>query len=274
MRNTVPLENVYASGYNDSGLYIGACRECDAHVSNAVMENNALGYSGSNSSGRLIIENSVFNHNLRRHRAKLGKPRRRPRLLRMAHVTHSRTPRPTPTFEDNEDQALRDTPQQPRGIQQQPHGADQTDPRKSLRGAWASSFRATTPTLWKGTRSPTTQTTAVLAFEYPNPFTPENGFKRHDLLRTGREPDQRQPVGQQRLQPQPRPAAPSPATCRSLSNYAELFGGPAAHSINNCVSGNSLTGATFPANVEGTLGLPEQDHAEPGRRRRRQPNTS
>ena len=57
-------ENIYASGFNDSGIYIGACRECDARVSKAVMENNSLGYSGSNSSGRLVIENSVFNHNL------------------------------------------------------------------------------------------------------------------------------------------------------------------------------------------------------------------
>jgi len=24
------LDNVYASGFNDSGLYIGACRECGA----------------------------------------------------------------------------------------------------------------------------------------------------------------------------------------------------------------------------------------------------
>jgi hypothetical protein len=58
------FESIYASGFADSGFYIGACRECDARVSKAVMENNALGYSGSNSSGRLVIENSVFSHNL------------------------------------------------------------------------------------------------------------------------------------------------------------------------------------------------------------------
>ena len=58
------FEHVYASGFNDSGMYIGACRDCDALVSDAVMENNALGYSGSNSSGRLVIEKSVFDHNL------------------------------------------------------------------------------------------------------------------------------------------------------------------------------------------------------------------
>ena len=43
------FENIYASGFADSGLYIGACQECKATVTGAVMEDNALGYSGSNS---------------------------------------------------------------------------------------------------------------------------------------------------------------------------------------------------------------------------------
>ena len=57
------MENVYASGFNDSGLYIGACRDCQATVSGATVENSSLGYSGTNAGGRLIIENSVFRHN-------------------------------------------------------------------------------------------------------------------------------------------------------------------------------------------------------------------
>jgi Right handed beta helix region len=55
--------NIYASGFNDSGIYIGACPECKARVNHATMEYNALGYSGSNSGGNLVIENSVFSHN-------------------------------------------------------------------------------------------------------------------------------------------------------------------------------------------------------------------
>jgi hypothetical protein len=55
--------NIYASGFNDSGMYIGACQECDALVTGATMENNALGYSGSNSGGKLAIENSTFRNN-------------------------------------------------------------------------------------------------------------------------------------------------------------------------------------------------------------------
>jgi hypothetical protein len=56
-------KHVYGSGFNDAGLYIGACRDCQALVSDALMENNGLGYSGSNSGGHLIIENSIFRHN-------------------------------------------------------------------------------------------------------------------------------------------------------------------------------------------------------------------
>jgi hypothetical protein len=56
-------EHIYASGFNDSGIYIGACQECKALVNDATIENNAVGYSGSNSGGELVIENSVFKHN-------------------------------------------------------------------------------------------------------------------------------------------------------------------------------------------------------------------
>jgi hypothetical protein len=56
-------DHIYASGFNDSGMYVGACQECEATITGAVMENNSLGYSGSNSGGRLTIENSVFRNN-------------------------------------------------------------------------------------------------------------------------------------------------------------------------------------------------------------------
>ncbi len=56
--------NVYASDMNDSGFYIGACRQlCNQLVDHAWGEYSALGYSGSNSGGSLIIENSTFDNN-------------------------------------------------------------------------------------------------------------------------------------------------------------------------------------------------------------------
>jgi hypothetical protein len=54
----------YASNFNDSGYYIGACRRvCNQTVNHAWGEFSALGYSGSNSGGRLVIKNSEFDHN-------------------------------------------------------------------------------------------------------------------------------------------------------------------------------------------------------------------
>ncbi|MDA8342981.1 MAG: hypothetical protein M0007_12255 [Actinomycetota bacterium] len=56
--------NIYGSNFNDSGMYIGACRQlCDAWVHNAWMEYNPLGYSGTNSGGTLVISNSQFDNN-------------------------------------------------------------------------------------------------------------------------------------------------------------------------------------------------------------------
>ncbi len=56
-------EHIYSSGFDDSGIYIGACWECEARVTDATMEKNSVGYSGSNSGGRLVIEKSVFRDN-------------------------------------------------------------------------------------------------------------------------------------------------------------------------------------------------------------------
>jgi hypothetical protein len=55
---------LYANNFNDSGMYVGACQQvCDMVIDHAWMENNALGYSGTNSGGKLVVENSQFDHN-------------------------------------------------------------------------------------------------------------------------------------------------------------------------------------------------------------------
>jgi hypothetical protein len=54
----------YTSNMNDSGYYIGACQQqCNQTVNHAWAEYNALGYSGSNSGGSLVVENSQFDNN-------------------------------------------------------------------------------------------------------------------------------------------------------------------------------------------------------------------
>ncbi len=57
------FENTYASNMSDSGLYIGACPDCNTVINRSQYEGNDLGYSGSNSGGHLVIENSEFNNN-------------------------------------------------------------------------------------------------------------------------------------------------------------------------------------------------------------------
>jgi hypothetical protein len=57
-------DHIYASNFNDSGFYIGACRQvCNQTLNHGWAEYNALGYSGSNSGGQLVIKNSEFDKN-------------------------------------------------------------------------------------------------------------------------------------------------------------------------------------------------------------------
>jgi hypothetical protein len=55
---------IYADNFNDSGMYVGACEQvCGVTIDHAWMEYNALGYSGTNSGGAIVIENSQFDEN-------------------------------------------------------------------------------------------------------------------------------------------------------------------------------------------------------------------
>ncbi len=54
----------YASNFADSGYYIGACQQlCDQTIDRAHSEFSALGYSGTNSGGQMVIKNSEFDQN-------------------------------------------------------------------------------------------------------------------------------------------------------------------------------------------------------------------
>jgi hypothetical protein len=56
-------DHAYASNMADAGIYIGACPDCHTTVNHSRFEYNALGYSGSNSGGHLLIENTEFDKN-------------------------------------------------------------------------------------------------------------------------------------------------------------------------------------------------------------------
>jgi hypothetical protein len=54
----------YASNMADAAYYVGACRRvCNSTLADDVGTNSALGYSGTNSGGRLVIKDSVFRLN-------------------------------------------------------------------------------------------------------------------------------------------------------------------------------------------------------------------
>jgi hypothetical protein len=54
---------VYANNMGDAAFYIGGCPDCNTILDHAHGQNSAEGYSGTNSGGHLIIENSEFDNN-------------------------------------------------------------------------------------------------------------------------------------------------------------------------------------------------------------------
>jgi hypothetical protein len=57
------LNDSYASGGADSGFYIGECFPCDTIIHHIASERNALGYSGTNAGGNLVLRDSIWNDN-------------------------------------------------------------------------------------------------------------------------------------------------------------------------------------------------------------------
>ncbi|WP_330277210.1 right-handed parallel beta-helix repeat-containing protein [Lentzea sp. NBC_00516] len=57
------IEQSYASGSADSGFYVGQCKPCDIVVRGNVGERNAVGYEGTNASGRMFVLGNRFSGN-------------------------------------------------------------------------------------------------------------------------------------------------------------------------------------------------------------------
>jgi plastocyanin len=58
------FDHSLAAGHPDSGFYIGACHPCNALITNVISEDNALGFSGTNAGGNLVISNSIWRKNM------------------------------------------------------------------------------------------------------------------------------------------------------------------------------------------------------------------
>ncbi len=57
------VSHTYANNQADAAYYVGACPDCNTVLDDAHGQGSALGYSGTNSGGRLIVQNSEFDQN-------------------------------------------------------------------------------------------------------------------------------------------------------------------------------------------------------------------
>lgn len=57
------FEHSYASGSADASYYVGQCFPCNIRLTDLIAEYSALGYSGTNAGGDLILENSLWQLN-------------------------------------------------------------------------------------------------------------------------------------------------------------------------------------------------------------------
>jgi hypothetical protein len=58
------FDHSFASGSPDAGFYIGQCHPCNAVITDVMSKGNALGYSGTNAGGNLVLTNSEWTDNI------------------------------------------------------------------------------------------------------------------------------------------------------------------------------------------------------------------
>jgi len=57
------IDHDYVSGAADAAYYVGECRPCRTTITHVVARRSAVGYSGTNASGSLVIRNSLWDEN-------------------------------------------------------------------------------------------------------------------------------------------------------------------------------------------------------------------
>jgi hypothetical protein len=255
--------NIYASGYSDSGMYIGACQECDARVTGATMENNALGYSGSNSGGKLAIEESTFRNNS------------------SGIVPNSENPGDAPPPQDGECGRSNNVEVEPTPIITTTNIQRCTVIRNNL---ITENNNLTVPVNESTARAgfgtgvilpgdyadlieknviSKNVNDGVFGIEFPNPFTPPpffnppfegtiffqlagNKISNNQFLRNGTH------------------GGPFTGDVTLGSGANEIFLGVESQSKNNCLSGNSFGDPTFPKGIQGKLSCSSSTTPNPG----------
>jgi hypothetical protein len=243
-------EKIYASGFNDSGIYIGACQECKARVSEAVMENNALGYSGSNAGGKLVIEKSKFVHNTDGIAPNSENPGDGPPPQDgQCHRENIEDPNPTPQI--SKTNIKRCTVFREDLVSE---NDNLTVPANTSAAAapWGVGIElpGVYADLLENDQITNNPTDGVLAFEYPNPFPPEadtiyfqlSGNKIADNVFSGN-------------------GFLGGKFAGDVMMTGGLFG--SKESTNNCLAGNTFADATYPAKIEETWGCQNKTTPNP-----------
>lgn len=232
-------EEIYASGFNDSGMYIGACWECKARVSKATMEYNAVGYSGSNSGGSLVIENSIFRHNSAGVVPNSENPGDGPPPQDgLCNAKRPKTPTPTIASTNVERcTVIKENLIAENGDLEVPANAS-TAPAPWGVGVELPGDYADLVTKNTIVDNPNN---GVLGFEYPNPFPPTSETLFFQL--SGNK------ISENTFFDNGYSGA---SYAGDITLQGGLFG--KRKSVNNCASGNVLSDATYPAELEGTWG--------------------
>jgi ribosomal protein L24 len=253
-------EHIYASGFNDSGMYIGACQECDARVTDATMENNSLGYSGSNSGGELAIEDSLFRNNssgvLPNSENPGDAPPPQDGECGRENIEH---PNPTPTISTTNIKrctVIRDNVITENNNSTVP--VNESTARASfgngiiLPGVYAD--------LVEKNKITNNEKTGVFGIEYPNPFTPGEFEKNGTIFfqLAGNK------ISKNKFSNNGYHGGPFTGDVTLASGANEIFLGTESQSKNNCLSGNKFKDATFPAEIEGTWGCQNETTPNPG----------
>jgi hypothetical protein len=270
-------DNIYASGFNDSGTYLGGCAECEAVIDHATMEYNALGYSGSNSGGQVVIENGKFNHNTTGiapntenpgdgpppqngacKEAEPGVKRRAPLHGTTKHQGPWKGKLPTfKTTNINHCTIIENN--------QINYNSDLNLPANHSTAAapWGAGVELPGDygDLVLNNEIKGNPTDGVLAFEYPNPFVEPNENLEF-------------PPGTVLAQNSGNRVEGNVFSDNGyLANKPKQFLGDVAFeggvfgtrtSTNNCVSANTMPDGTFPANIETTLGCQHETTPNPG----------
>jgi len=248
-------DNIYASGFNDSGMYLGACQECDARITRATMENNSLGYSGSNSGGKLAIESSLFRDNstgvLPNSETFDAPPPQDGECGR----ENIEDPNPTPTITSTK--IARCTVIRYNVITENNNSTVPVN--NSTEGAAFGNgiiLPSTYADLFEKNIISNNEKTGLFGVEYPFPFPPGAGTIFFQLAGNKISKNVFLHNGYQ--------GGMYTGDVTLVSGASEIFLGTESQSTNNCLSGNVFTGATFPAKIQGTWGCQNETTPSPG----------